>query len=44
MQRIEYPCPECGDDGPHDVVDEAFDGSQVCACAYCYVEFEIPRN
>lgn len=39
--NVEYPCPECGHDGPHPVVDKKPDGS-VIECVGCYSEVDIP--
>lgn len=32
----EYPCPECGDDGPHIVID-----SSALECRKCYASIDI---
>jgi hypothetical protein len=37
---IEYPCPECGSDGPHNTHEEP-DGEIVAVCI-CQNVFEIP--
>lgn len=40
---IEYPCAECGSDGPHsetDRVAECF----VLECVACFAEIVVPRD
>lgn len=41
---MEYPCPECGCDGPHIVQETRDDGVRICECAACYCEFEVPPD
>jgi len=39
---VDYPCPDCGFDGPHMLVDtQTVHGLvvEVCECGKCYVEF-----
>lgn len=42
---IECPCPECRDDGPHDVIDTYIDGDGeevfVIECAIEGIQFEF---
>lgn len=43
QEHVEYPCPECGHDGPHPVVDDS-DGNQTVECVGCYAEFIVPTT
>lgn len=42
---MEYPCDECGDDGPHMFL-EIVDGKRIYECANteCGVEFGVPSE
>jgi len=39
----EYPCDECGYEGPHTVVATGDDGFTV-ECGGCYAEFYVPMG
>jgi hypothetical protein len=39
----EYPCPECGFDGPHTTC-EVDEGGVTYECGSCYVEFYAPDS
>jgi hypothetical protein len=39
----EYPCDECGTDGPHTVVEVQDDGKTL-ECGACHVEFFVPSD
>lgn len=40
---LPYPCPECGHDGPHPIVEaERPDGQIAVECRACYVEVQVP--
>jgi uncharacterized Zn finger protein len=41
-EQVEYPCPDCGADGPHLVVEQLDDGTVVAECGSCYIEFDVP--
>jgi len=48
MAMVEYPCPECGSDGPHPVVetmtkpgDESPSYLVECSSSECAAEFEL---
>lgn len=44
MQVIDYPCDECGYDGPHPVhLDESL-GQHVAECGGCGPEFGVPAE
>jgi transcription elongation factor Elf1 len=40
----DYPCPECGYDGPHTLQETRTDGIKVIECGSCYCEFEVPAD
>lgn len=39
----EYPCPECGHDGPHPVIGVDYWMNEEVECSACYAEFSIPK-
>lgn len=43
MISIDYPCPNCGSDGPHQVIPDDFDAfdSTTFECAECYSEVTV---
>lgn len=36
---VEYPCPKCGDVGPHPVADPE---APTVECAHCFAKFQVP--
>ena len=40
---IEYPCPECGHDGPHPLIGVDYWMDSEVECVGCYAEFSIPK-
>jgi len=36
----DYPCPECGYEGPH-TIQETGGGIVIVECGGCYCEFEV---
>jgi len=43
----EYPCPECGYEGPHSYLGQDEDsGPDIYECGdpECYLEFSVPRD
>ncbi len=40
LVECRFPCPECGDDGPHDL---NVSDDREAQCAGCHLNFEVPE-